>query len=150
MQKFPHIYEAAAVAGPEGAIEIQSPGLRAIATTSPPEFGGPEGHWSPETLLVASVADCFILTFRAIARASKLEWIDLDCEAEGKLEKDSKLTRFTAFHIRAKLRVPEGARVEKARLLLEKAEVNCLITNSMSAKIQLDTKIEQVVDRQVA
>ncbi len=65
---------------------------------------------------MASVADCFILTFRAIARASKLDWIDLDCEAEGKLEKDVKLTRFTAFHLRATLRIPEGERVEKARL----------------------------------
>lgn len=150
MQQFPHIYQAEAVAGPEGPVEIQSTGLEAIATTSPPEFGGPEGFWSPEALLVASVADCFILTFRAIARASRLEWIDLDCEAEGKLEKDSKLTRFTAFHIRAKLRIPASMRIEKARLLLEKAEVNCLITNSMTARIQLDTKVEQVGEQQVA
>lgn len=146
MQQFPHIYEAGAVAGPEGAIEIQSPGLEPIATTSPPEFGGPEGYWSPETLLVAAVADCFILTFRAIARASKLEWVDLDCEAEGKLEKDIKLTRFTAFHLRATLRIPKGEREEKARLLLEKAEVNCLITNSMNARFQLDTNIVVVGD----
>lgn len=150
MEKFPHIYQAEAVAAPDGPVEILSPGLNAIATTSPPEFGGPEGHWSPETLLVASVADCFILTFRAIARASKLEWVELDCEAEGKLERDGKLTRFTAFHIRAKLRIPDGVREERARLLLEKAEVNCLITNSMTASIQLDTKIERVSGQQVA
>lgn len=150
MQKYPHIYQAEAVAGPEGPVDILSPGLAAIATTSPPEFDGPEGNWSPETLLVASVADCFILTFRAIARASRLEWIDLDCAAEGKLEKDGKLTRFTAFHIRANLRIPDTMRVEKARLLLEKAEINCLITNSMTASIQLDTNVEQLGDRQVA
>jgi len=150
MQKLPHVYHAEAVAGPEGAVDILSPGLAAIATTSPPEFGGPEGTWSPETLLVASVADCFILTFRAIARASKLEWLDLDVETEGRLDKDIKLTRFTHFHIRAKLRIPEGVREEKARLLLEKSEVNCLITNSMNSKIQLDTKIETVRREQVA
>jgi organic hydroperoxide reductase OsmC/OhrA len=144
MQKFPHIYQAEAVAGPEGTVDMMSPGLQTIQTTSPPEFGGPEGTWSPETLLVASVADCFILTFRAIARASKLEWIDLDVETEGKLEKDVKLTRFTAFHIRAKLRIPEDVREEKARLLLEKSEVNCLITNSMNSKVTLDTKIIKV------
>jgi organic hydroperoxide reductase OsmC/OhrA len=150
MHKFPHIYQAEAVAGPEGAVEIQSPGLKGIETTSPPEFGGPEGYWSPETLLVAAVADCFILTFRAIARASGLEWLDLDCEAEGKLEKDGKQVCFTAFHLRSTLRIPETARVEKARLLLEKAESNCLITNSMTARIQLDTNVETVGDSQVA
>lgn len=150
MQKLPHIYQAEAVAGPEGTVDIKSPGLTAITTTSPPEFGGPEGTWSPETLLVAAVADCFILTFRAIARASKLEWVDLDVETEGILDKDIKLTRFTHFHIRAKLRIPAGVREEKARLLLEKSEVNCLITNSMTSKIQMDTKIETVGSEQVA
>lgn len=144
MQKFPHIYQAEAVASPEGPVEIMSDGLPTIATASPPEFDGPGGFWSPETFLVASVADCFILTFRAVARASQLDWIDLDCEAEGKLEKDVKLTRFTAFHIRAKLRIPDTMRVEKARLLLEKAEVNCLITNSMNARVHMDTKVEVV------
>jgi hypothetical protein len=34
--------------------------------------------------------------------------------------------------------------------LLEKSEVNCLITNSMNSKIQLDTKIETVRREQVA
>lgn len=150
MQKFPHIYQAEAVAGPEGTVDMMSPGLETIKTTSPPEFGGPEGTWSPETLLVASVADCFILTFRAIARASKLEWIDLDVETKGKLEKDVKLTRFTEFHIRAKLRIPDDVREEKARLLLEKSEVNCLITNSMTSKVVMDTKIEKVSREQVA
>ena len=148
MQEYPHIYQAEAVAGSEGPVDMLSPGLPAIATTSPPEFGGPEGNWSPETLLVASVAACFILTFRAVARASKLEWVDLDCEAEGKLEKDGRVTRFTAFNIRAKLRIPESVREEKARLLLEKSEANCLITSSMTAKVHLDTKIEHV-DKQV-
>lgn len=150
MQKFPHIYKAEVVAGPDGAVEIQSPGLKGIETTSPPEFGGPEGNWSPETLLIAAVADCFVLTFRAIARASKLDWSELDCKAEGKLERDGKVSRFTAFHLRAALQIPESERVEKAQLLLEKAEVNCLITNSMTAKIHLDTNIETVSDQQIA
>jgi organic hydroperoxide reductase OsmC/OhrA len=31
------------------------------------QLGGPGGQWSPETLLVAAAAECFILTFRAVA-----------------------------------------------------------------------------------
>jgi len=30
-------------------------------------------------VLCASIADCFVLTFRAIARASKPEWSELAC-----------------------------------------------------------------------
>jgi hypothetical protein len=36
---------------------------------------------------MASVIDCFALTFRAIARASKFKWTRLDCRAEGTLDR---------------------------------------------------------------
>jgi len=150
MQDYPHIYKAGARARSEGEVTVGSPKLASLQTTSPPEFGGPDGTWSPETLLVASVADCFILTFRAIARASKLEWYELDCEAEGKLEKVERLSQFTGFYLRATLRVPADTRVEKAERLLHKAESGCLITNSLLADVHLDTRIELVSDLQAA
>lgn len=150
MQEYPHIYKAGASASTEGEVTVNSPKLDSFQTTSPPEFGGPEGAWSPETLLVASVADCFILTFRAIARASRLEWYDLGCTAEGKLEKVEKQSRFTEFRLHARLRVPADTRIEKAERLLQKAESGCLITNSLLAEIHLDTHIELVSDQQAA
>ena len=39
------------------------------------------------TLLIAAVADCFILTFRAVARASRFEWISLGCTVDGVLDR---------------------------------------------------------------
>ena len=150
MQEYPHIYKAGAAGGPEGEVTVTSPKLFSFQTTSPPEFGGPEGTWSPETLLVASVADCFILTFRAIARASRLEWYDLQCEAEGKLQKVDRLSQFTDFHLRATLKVPADTRREKAERLLHKAEAGCLITNSLKADIHLETNVELVPDQQAA
>ena len=119
MQDYPHIYKAAASAKPEGEVQVTSPNLADIVTTPPPEFGGPEGTWSPETLLVASVADCFNLTFRSIARASRFEWLELDCRAEGKLEKFNSITRFTVFYLKARLVVPEGTPTAKAERLLQ-------------------------------
>jgi organic hydroperoxide reductase OsmC/OhrA len=150
MQDYPHIYKAAASAKNIGEVQVTSPGLEAIATTSPPEFGGPEGTWSPETLLVASIADCFNLTFRAIARASKFDWYELECEAEGKLEKFNSITRFTFFNLKATLQVPEGSMKAKAERLLQMAENNCLITNSLAADIHLESVVEEVADQRVA
>lgn len=144
MQDYPHIYKAGAQAKSGDDVRVTSPGLVTIESTSPPEFGGPEGSWSPETLLVASVADCFILTFRAIARASKFDWHDLECEAEGKLEKPDRVTRFTLFSLKAKLQIPGGANLAKAERLLQMAEKNCLVTNSMTAEIQLETEVQEV------
>ena len=143
MQDYPHIYKASARAFADGDMETMSPDCPTLATAPPPEFGGPGGKWSPETLLVASVADCLILTFRAIARASKFDWIDLQCSAEGRLEKVDRKTLFTAFHMEAVLKVPEGASHEKAGRLLEMAERNCLITNSLLAEVHLDYQITE-------
>ena len=43
-------------------------------SSAPVEFDGPGDRWSPETLLIAAIADCFILTFRAIACATRMDW----------------------------------------------------------------------------
>ena len=56
------------------SFQALSPQLPDLETAPPPEFDGPGGLWSPENLLCAAVADCFILTFRAIASFSRLSW----------------------------------------------------------------------------
>lgn len=143
MQDYPHIYRASAQTVSGKNVTIGSPGLPDLESSSPPEFGGPEGYWSPETLLVASVVDCFVLTFRAIARGSKMEWSSLECSATGTLDKEERVTRFTEFRIQADLAVPAGTRVEKAERLLEMAEKHCLITNSLSASVHLEARVTE-------
>lgn len=144
MQHYPHHYQAAGRATADSSVTVSSPGLPDLDTMPPPEFGGPEGSWSPETLLVASVADCFILTFRAIARASSLEWTSLACEAQGTLERVDGVTRFTRFDLVATLEVPAGTESEKAERILHKSESVCLITASLKTDNHLETKIVTV------
>ena len=85
MQEYPHRYAAGASAGEEGEIAVSSARLPGLSSAAPAEFGGPGDRWSPETLLVAAVADCFVLTFRAIARISKLRWTSVSCDVVGTL-----------------------------------------------------------------
>jgi len=141
MQDLPHHYHVNASAEAEGNITLKAEDLPRIVTAPPAEFGGPGDQWSPETLLVGAVADCFILTFRAIARASKLEWTNLECSAEGVLDRVERVTRFTAFTVRATLTVPAGSDPDKARRLLEKAEGACLVTRSMLAEAHLEAEV---------
>lgn len=141
MQDLPHHYHVNASAEAEGNITLKAEDLPRIVTAPPAEFGGPGDQWSPETLLVGAVADCFILTFRAIARASKLEWTNLECSAEGVLDRVERVTRFTAFTVRATLTVPAGSDADKARRLLEKAEGACLVTRSMLAETHLEAEV---------
>ena len=136
MHGFPHLYRVGShVMGQTGDVVLRASGLPDLATAPPVEFDGPGDRWSPETLLVGAVCDCFVLGFKAIAAASKLEWRALDVRVEGKLERIDKRTRFTEISIAADLTVPSGAE-SRAPRLLEKAEEICLITNSLSARVQ--------------
>lgn len=141
MQDLPHHYNVAANADAESLVVISSNGLENIETAGPAEFGGPGDVWSPETMLVGAVANCFILTFRAIARASKFEWQALSCAVSGTLDKIDRVTQFTDYYLTVELSVPAGADEEKAHRLLEKAERGCLVTNSLTGDTHLDAKV---------
>ncbi len=141
MEAFPHLYQARATADAEGDVLLHGEAAEPLASAPPAQFGGPGDRWSPESLLAAAVADCFVLSFRAIARASKLGWHRLDCEVEGTLDRVERATRFTRFEVRAELEVPAGTDEAKARRLLEKAEASCLITNSLSVPVHLETRV---------
>jgi peroxiredoxin-like protein len=141
MQDLPHHYVASADAKSVGNVVLSSSGVDDLISAAPAEFGGPGDQWSPESLLVASVADCFILAFRAVARASKLDWDALSCNAEGILERVDRVTQFTRFNVSVTLDVPSGTAESKAHRLLEKAEQVCLITNSLKAESHLETTV---------
>jgi organic hydroperoxide reductase OsmC/OhrA len=130
MHPFPHHYAAAAAARPDGDVPLSCEGVRVIESAQPKEFDGPGNQWSPEQLLTATVADCFVLSFRAIAGASKFKWLSLEAST----------MRFTRFDTHAKLRVPAGTDLERARKLMEKAEFSCLVANSLSSDRHLTTE----------
>jgi organic hydroperoxide reductase OsmC/OhrA len=131
MKSYPHRYSASASGRADGEVTLASPSLPPIVSAPPPEFDGPVGLWSPETLLTAAVANCILLTFRAVARAAHFEWLTLECSTEGVLDRIDGVTQFASFATVARLGLPAGASEEKARKLLEKAERDCLVTNSL-------------------
>jgi len=141
MQDLPHHYRVTASAEGANNVMLSSKNVPDLETAGPAEFGGPGDVWSPEALLVGSVADCFVLSFRAIARTARLDWLTLECAVEGELDKIDKMTQFTGFKVNARLTVPEGTREKKAQTILEKADKYCLITNSLKADSHLETEV---------
>jgi organic hydroperoxide reductase OsmC/OhrA len=141
MHPFPHHYVVASTAAPDGDLILESDGLSPLTTATPREFDGPGGRWSPETLLVAAVADCYLLTFRGIAKASSLPWISVSAHVTGTLERPDRVTQFTRFDIRVRLTLPADVSEERARRILTRAEDTCLITRSLSGEPHLDIEI---------
>ena len=141
MHPYPHTYTAGASGTAAGSVRVISPALPALETAAPPQFGGPEGLWSPETLLCAALADCFVLTFRAVSRAAHLEWLRLECRVEGTLESVERVSQFTRFTTSARLEVAPGTDAAAARGLLERAAHGCLISNSLRGAHTLDAQV---------
>lgn len=142
MHPYPHVYSVTGHATPAGHVQTTVEGLAPLSVALPVQFDGPGNAWSPETLLTAAVADCLILAFRAISRASKLDWQQLDCRTQGVLERVGGVSRFTHFTTHAVLTLPLSVNLELARRVLEKAEYGCLIANSLNATRELSIELK--------
>lgn len=141
MQDLPHQYLVSVSGTPDANLQTTAANLPILTTAAPENFGGPGDQWSPEDLLIAAVANCTVLSFKAIARASKLEWVSIECASEGVLDKVERKMLFTEITTRVKLVIQSSDDKEKAEKLLFKAEEACLVSNSMTAETHLECEI---------
>jgi len=137
-----YVYETEVEWTGERRTTVRAVGTPVLDVSSPPEFQGQEGMWTPETLFVASVGTCFVLTFLAIAQLSRLPIADLRVSARGRLEKvEGAGYQMTEILIQPVLRVRSESDRERAERLLEKAERNCFISNSIRATVRLEPEV---------
>ena len=122
-------------------VELEHGAPRIIHFSSPPEFGGEAGLWTPEHFLLAAVSSCFIATFKAVAQASKLEFQGMEVSADGLLQRETGGFRFTTITLRPSLILYREQSREMGLRLLEKAERACLVSRSLSSKIELEPKV---------
>jgi peroxiredoxin-like protein len=122
--------------------DLRAPFLPGLKVNAPPEFKGQEGIWTPEHLFVAAVNSCFMTTFLAIAENSKLEFVSFKADARGKLEKrDGQGLMMTEIVLRPKLVILNARDTGRASRILEKAERNCLISNSVKTAVLIEPEI---------
>jgi organic hydroperoxide reductase OsmC/OhrA len=76
-------------------------------------------------------------TFLAIAENSKLDFSSFQCDSEGKLEQVDGKWLMTEVKLMPKVEVKAEQDVDKALRVLQKAEANCLISNSVKASISM-------------
>lgn len=96
-------------------------------------------------MFVATIADCFLMTFRAASTLSKLDWVSLSCNAEGTLDRVDSKIQFAEVVLSATLQIKQGGNEERAIRLMHKAEQNCLVPNSIKTKVVLNTRVKLVV-----
>jgi organic hydroperoxide reductase OsmC/OhrA len=105
--------------------------------------GGADRVRRPEHLLLASVQACFLFTLRAVARQSKMEFLALQLDASGTVDRQKGAMRFTEIVLRPRLTVRSGTDRERALHVLEKSEKACLVSASLSTPIRLEPEITE-------
>lgn len=114
-----------------------------IEVATPPEFPkGMPGIWSPEHLFTASVSSCLMTTFLAIAENSRLEFVSFRCGSKGKLEQINGKFMMTEVLLEPVVVVKDEKDVERAVKVLQKAEANCLISNSVKSKVIMKPMVQ--------
>jgi peroxiredoxin-like protein len=141
MKPLPHLYLARIAGGPTGYATLSSSGVPDLRTAPPLDFEGPGDAWSPEQLLLAAVEACFLLTFRSVAQASRLEFVSISVEAEGVVDRIEGVTRFTEIVLRPRVALPAGTDWVRVQRALEKAERVCLVSASLDTPIRLEPEI---------
>jgi organic hydroperoxide reductase OsmC/OhrA len=142
MHSFPHHYAISMTVRPGETSKLASADLPEIESAPPVEFGGPGNRWSPEGLFTAAIADCIILNFQGIAAMSKYSWTSLSGSTKAVLDRVGSKMSFTRFDTHIDLVIPEGADPARAKLLLEKAEASCPLSNTLNCEKHLTMDIK--------
>ena len=114
----------------------------AIHFTAPPEFGGMEGRWTPESLLLCAVASCYTTTFKALAEYSKFDYADLEIEIQGTVKKVESGYAFTEIRIRPNLSISDEAENDRAMRLLQKAKGLCLVSRALAVEQKFEPRVQ--------
>ena len=121
--------------------EVRAAGKPDLEVSSPPEFKGEAGIWTPEDLFVGALNTCILMTFVAIATQKELEFGSYECRAEGRLEFAEGKYRFTEVRLYPQIAVKSEADVERAKQILEAGHASCFISNSISSAVTLSPEI---------
>ena len=141
MDILPHHYSVTVDANPENNLRVSAAHLSALEVAAPKQFDGPGDMWSPEELLLAAAANCFVLSFRTVASIAKLEWQAIQCTTDGVLDKVERTMQFTELVTKVVLTIDSEVSRQKAETLLAKAEKICIVSNSLTAQKRLEIEI---------
>jgi organic hydroperoxide reductase OsmC/OhrA len=114
---------------------------KAIHFAAPTQFRGLEGRWTPEDLLLCSLASCFTTTFHTLASYVDFEYTDLEVEAEGSISKIESGYSFKQIVVRPTVTLANEEQRTQALELLEKSKALCLVTRAISTPIKFECSV---------
>jgi organic hydroperoxide reductase OsmC/OhrA len=121
---------------------LKSAAKESIRVSSPPEFHGESGVWTPEDFFVASIETCFLLTFASLVERRHLAVEAYYSETDGLLEYVGDGYQFTRVVLRPTIIVTDMPSVAPVMTALDDAKRACLVARSVSTEVLLEPDIE--------
>ncbi len=123
-----------------------SSGGRPELPVSPPEDfpGGETDRWSPEHLYLAAMESCTMLSFLAHCTHNELAVKEYAAAATGEVERRAEDRRYAFTHVAMVVHVRMApGQAGAARALTAKAERDCFITASTTARVDHEWRISE-------
>jgi len=117
---------------------LSSEGKPPLSVTSPPEFRGEPGMWTPEDMFVGTVEVCHMATFLAFAARKQIPIISYRSHANGVLEFVDGDYRFTRIVIFPTIVVASSISETDVHATLREAQRHCLVTNSIASIVEVN------------
>ena len=120
---------------------LDAPGKPLLSVATPPDFkDGVPGVWSPEELLVGSLATCFELTLVAIADYRGVPLNAIEVDATGYLEQKDRRYHFVVIELDAKVETDSEHEHEVKELALQ-AKERCIVGAALATPVQLSVEV---------
>ena len=120
---------------------VHAEGRPDLVVSSPPEFKGEAGRWTPEDLFVAAIDLCTMTTFASFSQRLQLPIVSYRSRAEGLLEFADGGYRFTRVVLRPSITVADAASEPATRKAIHDAHAACLLTRSVKATVVVEPEI---------
>jgi organic hydroperoxide reductase OsmC/OhrA len=138
-----HRYGVRADWSDDTGVALSAPGRPVLDIALPSDFeNGARGVWSPEELLIASLATCFELTMIAVAEYRNVPLHDVRVDATGHVERKSHLYKLVLLELDVHAETDIG-RTRDMEQIAEMAHEGCLVGNALDVPVRLDLAIHE-------
>jgi len=130
-------------------VSLEAPGKPRLDVALPSDFkNGVPGVWTPEELLIASLATCFELTMIAVAEYRNLPLHSLRVDATGYVERKGHLYRLALLELEVHAETDAGREADLEHIAAV-AHEGCLVSNAINVPVRLKVETQAPIAARV-
>jgi organic hydroperoxide reductase OsmC/OhrA len=120
---------------------VEIDGKPPLHGSADPHFRGDGSLHNPEDLLVASLSACHLLSYLAQCSRAGIAIVAYDDDACGEMTLIDGKIRFREVLLRPRVAIADGARIDEATALHDRAHADCFIANSVNFPVRHESVV---------